>query len=103
VSLGVVLRKSADPKDHQVAAILPIVGASVFHEKNLQKRFWSIFVKNTSFLVIQIAQQSADAVVNNNELNFLVATFDHLIKRSFMSRGGEIPKSICIARHRSLV
>ena len=64
----------------------------MFHEKNLQKRFWSIFVKNTSFLVIQIAQQSADAVVNNNELNFLVATFDHLIKGHLCPEGVKFQK-----------
>jgi hypothetical protein len=32
--------------------------------------------KTTSFLVIQIAQQSADATVNNIELYFLFAIFD---------------------------
>jgi len=58
--------------------------------------------KTTPFHVIQIAQQSADAAVNNNELYFLVATFDHLIKMSFMSLEGEIPKSIWRTRHRNL-
>jgi len=37
MSLGVLLRKSADPEDHQAAAILPTVGASAFPENNLQK------------------------------------------------------------------
>ena len=35
-----------------------------------------------------MAQQSAEAAVNNNKLYFWFAIFDHLIKRSFISRGG---------------
>jgi len=54
-------------------------------KRTCKKDFGLHLSKTTSFLVIQIAQQSANTAVNNNELYFLVATFDHLIKRSFMS------------------
>ena len=39
-----------------------------------------------------MAQQSAEADVNNNELYFWFAIFDHLIKRSFISRGAQYQK-----------
>jgi hypothetical protein len=58
--------------------------------------------KTTSFLVIQIAQQIADAAVNSNALCFLLALLDHVLKRSSMLWGGVNPKNKCTARHKNL-
>jgi hypothetical protein len=59
-----------------------------------KKDFGLHLSKTTSFRVIQIAQQSDAAAVNNNELYFLVPNFVHLKNRSFIFVGGGNAKII---------
>jgi hypothetical protein len=58
--------------------------------------------KTTSFLVNQTAQHKAVAAVNNNKFRLFPPNLDHVLKKSLILLGGEIPNKMCTAHHKNL-